>query len=81
MKMNDKMSEKMHVKKQMSYLNEGGSASILLVIIMVTLLSLGVLSVVSSYSNYKIASRNADWNAVYYEEDAFTKRNYMKLPS
>lgn len=74
-----KMHKKIENKQPINYLSDNGSASILLVIIMVTLLSLGVLSVVSSYSNYKIASKNANWNVVYYEEDAYYQTKLYEL--
>lgn len=74
-----KMIKKVETHQQINYLSDNGSASILLVIIMVTLLSLGVLSVVSSYSNYKIANKNADWNVVYYQEDAYYQTKLYEI--
>lgn len=60
-------------------LNQKGSSSILLVVIMVTLLSLGVLSVASSYSNYRIAQKNASWNTNYYAQDADHQSELFKI--
>ena len=47
-----------------------GSASAVVVLVTVLLAVFGVLSLVSSYSGYKLARRHADWNAQYYKVDA-----------
>jgi len=44
-----------------------GSSSVLVIMIMLLLITFGVLAMMSSYSNLKIARKNADWTQGYYK--------------
>lgn len=60
-------------------MDERGSSSILLIIIMVTLLSIGVLSVASAFANHRIALKNADWNKEYYLQDGEYQERIFRI--
>ncbi len=51
-----------------------GSASILIILIMISLSAFGVLSMMSAYSDYKLAQKNAAWTASCYALDAEAQR-------
>lgn len=59
--------------------DERGSSSILLIIIMVALLSIGVVSVASAFANHRIAVKNADWNRTYYEQSGHYQEFIFKI--
>lgn len=44
-----------------------GSASVLVIMLMLMLITFGVLAMMSAYSNYKISKRNAEWTQTYYQ--------------
>jgi len=48
-------------------LNEHGSSSVLVIMIMLLLITFGVLAMMSSYSNLKIAQKHAQWTSDYYQ--------------
>jgi hypothetical protein len=48
-------------------LNERGSSSVLVIMIMLLLITFGVLAMMSSYSNLKIARKHAEWTRDYYQ--------------
>ncbi len=56
-----------------------GSISILIVLIMLTLSIFGVLSLVSAYSDYKLAVKSADTLAVNYELDTEGQKELTTL--
>lgn len=47
--------------------NESGSSSVLVIMIMLLLITFGVLAMMSSYSNLKIAQKHAQWTSDYYQ--------------
>ena len=47
-----------------------GSASVLIILIFLSMSIFGVLSMVSAYSDYKLADKNARWVSEYYALDA-----------
>ena len=52
--------------KSKVYSNEKGSSSVLVILVMLLLITFGVLAMMSSYSNLKIARKNASWTQGYY---------------
>lgn len=50
--------------------SERGSSSILVLLITITLVVFGVLSLVSAYANLKLSRKNAEWQKSYYSLDA-----------
>ena len=47
--------------------SERGSSSVLVIMIMLLLITFGVLAMMSSYSNLKIARKHAQWTSDYYQ--------------
>ena len=54
----------------MVFKKKKGSSSIMVILIMLILVIFGVLALMSSYSNLKLAKKNADWLEKYYGLDA-----------
>jgi Tfp pilus assembly protein PilE len=50
--------------------NKKGSSSIMVMLIMIVLVVFGVLALMSSYSDFKLAKKSAAWHAKYYDLDA-----------
>jgi hypothetical protein len=67
--------------KKRPYPGEKGSSSILLIIIMATLFSIGMLTAATTYSNYKIAEKNATWNSLYNELDGYYQSQIYDIAS
>ncbi len=53
-----------------------GSASVLVIMIMLFLVSLAVLALMTAHSNFKLARKNADWVQGYYTLEAQAADNY-----
>lgn len=54
-----------------------GSSSVLVIMIMLLLITFGVLAMMSSYSNLKIARKNADWTQGYYRLESAAELDMM----
>ncbi len=50
-----------------------GSSSVLVIMIMLLLITFGVLAMMSSYSNLKIAQKKADWTKDYYQLESIAE--------
>lgn len=57
--------------------NEKGSSSVLVVMIMLLMITFGVLAMMSSYSNLKIARKHAEWTKDYYSLESQGDFNLM----
>lgn len=56
-----------------------GSSSVLVIMVMLMLITFGVLAMMSSYSNLKIARKNAQWVQGYYALESLTEKNLKAL--
>lgn len=61
--------------KIMNLKSEKGSSSVLVIMIMLLLITFGVLAMMSSYSNLKIARKHADWTKSYYQLESIAEKN------
>lgn len=59
--------------------SEKGSSSVLVIMIMLLLITFGVLAMMSSYSNLKIARKHADWTKDYYRLESNADKTYMEF--
>lgn len=57
--------------------SEKGSSSVLVVMIMLLMITFGVLAMMSSYSNLKIARKHAEWTKDYYSLESLADFNLM----
>ncbi len=58
-----------------------GSSSVLVMMVMLMLISFAVLAMLSSYSHYKIASKNASWTKDYYRLESLANEHYAIVKS
>ena len=61
--------------KFMNLKSENGSSSVLVIMIMLLLITFGVLAMMSSYSNLKIARKHAEWTKSYYQLESIAEKN------
>lgn len=59
--------------------DDKGSSSVLVILVMLLLITFGVLAMMSSYSNLKIARKNASWTQGYYALESEANLNYNKV--
>lgn len=57
-------------KLQSFFISNRGSSSVLVILIMVMLVVLGLLALMSTWSELKLARKNASWSTVYYSLDS-----------
>lgn len=50
--------------------NKSGSATVMVIMIVMTLMLFGVFSMMSSYAGLSIARRNAEWTQLYYKQES-----------
>lgn len=65
--------------KSKVYKDESGSSSVLVILVMLLLITFGVLAMMSSYSNLKIARKNASWTQGYYLLESQAALDYKKV--
>ncbi len=58
---------------------ERGSSSVLVIMIMLLLITFGVLAMMSSYSNLKIAKKHAQWTSDYYHLESIADSDLKSL--
>ncbi len=63
--------------KQMN--SECGSSSVLVIMIMLLLITFGVLAMMSSYSNLKIARKHAQWTRDYYQLESIADSDFKSF--
>ncbi len=56
-----------------------GSASILIILIMISLTAFGMLSLMSAYSDFKLAKKDGEWAQAYYVLDTDAERAVGEL--
>lgn len=56
---------------------ERGSSSVLVIMVMLLLITFGVLAMMSSYSNLKIAKKNAEWSRDFYALESIAELDMM----
>ncbi len=61
------------------YKDDKGSSSVLVILVMLLLITFGVLAMMSSYSNLKIARKNASWTQGYYLLESEASLAYNKV--
>ncbi|OJV62132.1 MAG: hypothetical protein BGO41_02075 [Clostridiales bacterium 38-18] len=59
--------------------SERGSSSVLVIMIMLLLITFGVLAMMSSYSNLKIARKHADWTKGYYALENIAQKKQIDI--
>lgn len=66
-------------QKILIHRRQRGSSSVLVIMIMLMLITFGVLSLMSSYSNLKIARKNAQWVQDYYALESIAVQQFNAL--
>lgn len=61
--------------------SNNGSSSVLVILIMITLVVLGLLAMMSTYSGLKLSRKNAEWTKEYYVLDAKAETLLAKIDS
>ena len=64
---------KSECKNIIKTIRTSGSSSVLVIMIMLLLITFGVLAMMSSYSNLKIAQKKADWTKDYYQLESIAE--------
>ncbi len=59
--------------------SERGSSSVLVIMIMLLLITFGVLAMMSSYSNLKIARKHAQWTSDYYQLESIADSDFKSF--
>ena len=70
---------KSECKSTIKTFKENGSSSVLVIMIMLLLITFGVLAMMSSYSNLKIAQKKADWTKEYYQLDSISEEGVSQF--
>lgn len=65
--------------KSIDIRDERGSSSVLVIMIMLLLISFGVLTMMSSYSNLKMARKNAEWTKDFYALESLAQKSVAEF--
>lgn len=68
-----------NIDKNKMLVSERGSSSVLVIMIMLLLITFGVLAMMSSYSNLKIARKHADWTKGYYALENIAQKKQIDV--
>lgn len=68
-----------NIDKNKMLVSERGSSSVLVIMIMLLLITFGVLAMMSSYSNLKIARKHADWTTGYYALENIAQKKQIEV--
>jgi len=68
-----------NIDKNKMLISERGSSSVLVIMIMLLLITFGVLAMMSSYSNLKIARKHADWTKGYYALENIAQKKQIDV--
>ena len=64
-----------NMNKRMRIKRKSGSSSVLVIMIMLLLITFGVLAMMSSYSNLKIARKHAQWTREFYSLESLAEKD------
>ncbi|GAB6108838.1 hypothetical protein [Fusibacter bizertensis] len=68
-----------NIIKNMNLKSDQGSSSVLVIMIMLLLITFGVLAMMSSYSNLKIARKHAEWTKSFYQLESIADKNNIEF--